>query len=112
MGKNKVDGIVFVPEVTDDVILRTDLRDAPLHGRAAVSEFILRLEALYLSQQLVSEDRVGDRDIRICRAVLRTGEPIELTTVALRDASGWVCQLHVGHNPVTPVKNLLDREPG
>lgn len=106
MQHSNVDGIVFVPEMMDEVVFKSDL-GAPLSGRPAVAALLEKLESLYISQDVIFETRQGARDIRICRATLTSGAEVELTTVALRDASGWVCELRLGHQPLAPVKAAL-----
>ena len=85
----KADGIVFVPEMMDEVVLRSDL-GAPVEGRPAVAATLEKLDSLYRSEALLFESRQGIRDVRISKATLITGQEIELITVAIRDPNGWV----------------------
>jgi hypothetical protein len=110
VSSSKADGIVFIPEMMDEVVLRSDL-GAPVHGRPAVAATIERLDALYRSETVLFERRKDFRDIRISQATLTTGETVELIAVAIRDPNGWVCELHLSHDPKAPVKRLLADDP-
>ena len=101
-----IDGVIFIPEMRDAVVLKWDLGPS-IFGRPAVAATITRLEALYQSHEVIFQVQLDIRDIRVCRAVLRTGLYVEILTVTLRDAHGWVSELHLSHDPVAPVKAVL-----
>lgn len=106
MTGSKVDGAVFVPELREDAVLRSDLIGRPVHGRADIADVMAKLERLYVSQAVTYDRRAGRRDIRGCQAVLSTGDSVQIVTVALRDDAGWVCELHVSHIPHRAARRL------
>jgi len=110
MDNTKIDGIVFLPEMMDEVVLTYDL-GPPVSGRRAVAAVIARLAAFYESEEVMFTARSESRDIRVCKGRLKDGPVIQLISVALRDPSGWVCELRLGHDPMAPVKARLDDGP-
>jgi len=99
MRRTETDGAVFLSELMDDAELRSDILDSPVRGREAIGKVFAGLEAMYASQTVTYEQRDNQRDYRVCKAVLTDGTPVEITTVALRDTSGWISSIAVAHYP-------------
>jgi len=106
MRRLETDGAVFLSELADDAELRSDILDAPVRGRDAIGKVFARLEAIYASQTVTYEQRDNQRDYRVCKAVLSDGSPAEITTVALRDSSGWVSSISVAYYPLPRARAL------
>ncbi|MBW8734457.1 MAG: hypothetical protein JF571_09155 [Asticcacaulis sp.] len=106
MRGTETDGAVFLSELMDDAELRSDILTAPVYGREAISKVFARLEAMYASQDVTYEQRDNQRDFRVSRAVLSDGSPVEITTVAVRDSSGWVSSIAVAHYPLLRARAL------
>ena len=102
----KADGLIFVPEMMDEVVLKSDLSE-PIHGRPAVAAMIEKLNSLYQSEDVLFESRKDIRDIRISKATLSNGQTIELIAIAIRDPNGWISEIRLSHKPAKPVKRLL-----
>ena len=109
MRRTDTDGAVFLSELMDDAELRSDILEGPVRGREAISKVVTRLESMYTSQTVTYEQRDNQRDYRVCKAVLTDGSPVEITTVALRDTSGWVSSIAVAHYPIPRARALASR---
>lgn len=109
MRKTETDGAVFLSELMDDAELRSDILEAPIRGREAIGKVFARLESMYASQTVTYEQRDNQRDYRVCKATLTDGSPVEITTVALRDSSGWVSAIAVAHYPKPRARALATR---
>lgn len=106
MRRLETDGAVFLSELADDAELRCDIIDGPVRGRDAIGKVFAQLETIYASQTVTYEQRGTQRDVRICRAVLSDGSPVEVTTVAMRDTSGWVSAISVAYYPLPRARAL------
>ncbi|WP_443749877.1 hypothetical protein [Asticcacaulis solisilvae] len=106
MRRLETDGAVFLSELADDAELRSDILAEPVRGRDAISKVFGRLDSIYTSQSVTYEQRDNQRDYRICKAVLSDGSPVEITTVALRDTSGWVSSIAVAYYPLPRARAL------
>jgi len=109
MRRTETDGAVFLAELMDDAELRSDILEGPVRGREAISKVFAGLEAMYASQTVTYEQRDNQRDYRVSKAVLTDGSPVEITTVAMRDASGWVSSIAVAHYPKPRARALATR---
>lgn len=109
MRSTEADGAVFLSELMDDAELRSDILEGPVQGREAISRVFARLEAIYTSQTVTYAQRDNQRDIHISRSVLADGSPVEITTVALRDSSGWISSIAVAHYPLPRARALAVR---
>jgi len=107
MRRLETDGAVFLSELADDAELRADVLAEPVRGRDAISKVFARLEAIYTSQTVTYEQRDNQRDYRVCKSILSDGSPVEITTVALRDSSGWVNLIAVAYYPLPRAKALV-----
>lgn len=106
MRRLETDGAVFLSELADDAELRADILDGPVRGRDAITEVFARLETIFSAQTVTYEQRDNQRDYRVCKAVLSDGSPVEITTVALRDSSGWVSSIAAAYYPLSRARAL------
>ncbi len=109
MRRLETDGAVFLSELADDAELRADILEEPVRGRDAITRVFARLETIFTSQTVTYEQRDNQRDYRVCRAVLTDGSPVEITTVAIRDSSGWVSSIAVAYYPLPRARALAAR---
>ncbi len=109
MRDTETDGAVFLSELMDDAELRSDILDEPIRGREAIGKVFARLETIYASQTVTYEQRDNQRDFRVCRAILSDGSPVEITSVAVRDSSGWVSSIAVAYYPRPRARALAAR---
>ncbi len=109
MRRTETDGAVFLSELMDDAELRSDILEGPVRGREAIGKVFARLETMYATQAVTYEQRDNQRDYRVSKATLTDGSPVEITTVAMRDSSGWVSSIAVAHYPKPRARVLAAR---
>ncbi len=98
MSRSK-DGALLLSELTDDAVLRSNLFKGPVAGREAVKHMIEAIDDLCPRQTLVYRHRVGNREFILTDAVTRSGERVQMTTVGIRDDSGWIGAIMMDHSP-------------
>ncbi len=100
------DGTLMLSELTDDARLTSNLLPQPVQGREAVKRVIDNVEALCLDQVVAYQHHFDTREVIVTHAHLISGEAVEITTVGLRDASGWIGAIALDHRPPVVAKKL------
>ncbi|ESQ82074.1 hypothetical protein AEAC466_19340 [Asticcacaulis sp. AC466] len=91
------DGVTLIPELADDVILRSNLLDCPVCGRDQVAAVLRALEGIYLSATDIFRKHLASRDYIVTLAILASDARFEIIIVGVRDDSGWISTVIMNH---------------
>lgn len=103
------DGTTLIPELMDDAVLKSNLRDTLVEGRQSIARVLETLERLYRTEAVAYRHPGPKREFIISNVILSDGEGLEVTTVGLRDDSGWICAVDMHHGPRKPAMHLSDQ---
>ncbi len=106
MQTRPMDGSLLLSELRDDAVLRSNILPAEVSGVEAVKQALAALDALCPAQTLIACHRLGNREILCTQARLDSGEEVQITTVGLRDETGWICAVFSGHSPESAATHL------
>ena len=101
------DGSLLVSELTDDAVLRSNLLPNVVVGRDLIIRTIALFDKLCPNQKLVYRRRADQREFLVTDAALDNGERVEITTVGVRDSSGWICAIVTEHGPPAVARQLM-----
>lgn len=101
------DGSLLVSELTDDAVLRSNLLPNVVVGRDMVIRTIALFDKLCPNQKLLYRRRADQREFLVTEASLDNGEQVEITTVGVRDSSGWICAIVTDHGPPAVARQLM-----
>ena len=99
MMTNAKDGALLFSELADDATLRSNLLTGVVQGRDAVTRMIDLIDSLCPRQNLLYRHRVGHREFILTEAKLLSGDEVEISTVGIRDDSGWISAIMLDHSP-------------
>ena len=100
------DGSLLVSELTDDAVLRSNLLPNLIVGRDLIIKTIALFDKLCPNQKLLYRRRADQREFVMTEAALDSGERVEITTIGVRDSSGWICTIVTEHGPPAVTKKL------
>lgn len=103
------DGALLFSELADDATLRSNLFKGVVQGRDAVTRMIDMIDSLCPRQNLIYRHRVGHRDFILTEAKLLSGDEVEISTVGIRDDSGWISAVMLDHSPPAVAAKLAKR---
>jgi hypothetical protein len=103
------DGMTLVPEMMDDVVLKTNLLDSPVTGRDNIAHVLETLSRLYRTEAVAYRHAGPKREYIVANIILSDGAGIEAVTVGIRDDSGWICAVDMSHEPRNTARILSEQ---